>query len=52
MLNGGRAEKATVLPVSFSVNQTCSLSGDTAMFGQKGLGCTTRPTMVERLASS
>ena len=34
-----------VLPMSFSVNQTCLPSGVTAMFGQNGLSCLTRPTI-------
>lgn len=36
---GGCALNACVLPLSLSVIQTCLLSGDTAMLGQKGLDC-------------
>jgi hypothetical protein len=41
-LNGGLASKICVLPMSFTVNQTCWPSGVGAMFGQKGLSCFTR----------
>ena len=37
--NGGCASKTWVLPMSFSVNQTCVPSGVAAMFGQNGLAC-------------
>ena len=46
MLKGGFASNTWVLPVSFSVNQTCEPSGVAAMFGQKGLACGTLPTIV------
>ena len=41
-LNGGLALNTCVLPMSFSVNQTCLPSGVAAMFGQNGLSCLTR----------
>jgi hypothetical protein len=43
-LKGGLALKTCVLPMSFSVNQTCWPSGVAAMSGQKGDACATRPT--------
>jgi hypothetical protein len=43
--NGGLAAKTIVFPTSFKVSQTCSPSGDAAMFGQNGDTCRTRPTM-------
>ena len=39
--NGGCASNTWILPVSFSVNQTCLLSGVAAMLGQNGLACGT-----------
>jgi hypothetical protein len=39
--NGGCASNTMVLPMSFSVNQTCLPSGVAAMFGQNGLSCLT-----------
>lgn len=46
VLKGGLALKTWVLPVSFSVNQTCLPSGVAAMFGQKGLVYLTVPTIL------
>src|SRR5262249_22302570 len=33
---GGSARNTCVLPISFKVSHTCLLSGDAAMFGEKG----------------
>ena len=44
MAKGGAASITCVLPLSFSVNQTCLPSALTARLGENGLACGTRAT--------
>src|SRR5450432_3337386 len=50
--NGGLASNTIVRPVSLSVIQTWLPSGVAAMFGQNGLSCLTRPTILRETTAN